>query len=201
MLNKYGYESYQSTKEYRDIIYEKYGVSNISKLQDVKNKKIESAIKKYGVDNVAKSKEVIDKMKSTMILRYGFDNPTKNREIFEKAQSSAYKTYKFEDTNLKYQGSYELDFIKFTRSRNIKIENGPSIRYEMNLVNRIYHSDFYLPDFNLICEIKSTYTFNCDYDENLMKQKFAIKSGYNFLFIIDKNYSDLEKIINENATE
>jgi hypothetical protein len=34
-----------------------------------------------------------------------------------------------------------------------------------------------------------------------MKQKFAIKSGYNFLFIIDKNYSDLEKIINENATE
>jgi hypothetical protein len=65
----------------------------------------------------------------------------------------------------------------------------------MNDKKRKYHSDFYLPDYNLICEVKSLYTYNDDYDENMLKMEYTIKSGYNFLFIIDKNYNELEEKI------
>lgn len=33
---------------------------------------------------------------------------------------------------------------------------------------------------------------------NNAKKEYSINSGYNFLFIIDKNYSELEKIIKLN---
>lgn len=134
-----------------------------------------------------------------MIDRYGVDHPTKSREIFEKAQSTAYHTFKYKDTDLKYQGSYELDFIEYCCSRNIYIENGPSIKYEMLNKSRVYHSDFLIRDMNLIVEVKSTYTLNDDYDENLLKRQYSINSGYKFLFIIDKDYREIEKLINENA--
>ncbi len=68
----------------------------------------------------------------------------------------------------------------------------------MNNKNRVYHSDFYLSKYNLVCEIKSKYTLDDDYDENMIKKEYSINSGYNFLFIIDKNYIELEKIILEN---
>ena len=57
--------------------------------------------------------------------------------------------------------------------------------------NKIYFSDFYLENKNLIIEIKSSYTFNVDLKKNLAKQNACIEQGYNFIFIIDKNYDEL----------
>ena len=68
----------------------------------------------------------------------------------------------------------------------------------MNNKNRVYHSDFYLPEYNLVVEVKSKYTYNADYEENLLKKEYTIKAGYNFIFLIDKDYTELEKIINTN---
>jgi len=68
----------------------------------------------------------------------------------------------------------------------------------MDNKNRVYHSDFFLSKYNLVCEVKSDYTFNDDYEENIIKKEYTISAGYNFLFIIDKNYIELEKIISEN---
>lgn len=36
-------------------------------------------------------------------------------------------------------------------------------------------------------------------DQNLMKKEYSINSGYNFLFLIDKDYTELEKIITNNG--
>lgn len=198
MLEKYGFESYQSTQEYRDIIKEKFGVENISQLQSVKDRKKESCLKNFGVEYSLQSETVKEKSRKTWMSRLGVDNPTKNKEVFEKAQSSAYHTYKYSDTQIKYQGSYELNFIEYCIDNKIEFENGPSIKYKMLDKNRIYHSDFYIPKYNLICEVKSLYTYKDDYDENILKQEYSMISGYNFLFIIDKNYTELEKIIKEN---
>jgi hypothetical protein len=38
-----------------------------------------------------------------------------------------------------------------------------------------------------------------DKNRNLEKQKASINSGYKFMFLIDKNYTDLEKIISKNG--
>jgi hypothetical protein len=146
-----------------------------------------------------KNINVKNKAKNTFISRYGVDHPMKFEKFFDKAQKSSYKHFIYESSDLKYQGSYELDFIKICLHNNLNIKNGPVIDYTMSDKSRKYYSDFYLPDFNLICEIKSTYTFNCDYDENIAKQKFAIKSGYNFIFIIDKKYNEFENITCKNS--
>ena len=61
--------------------------------------------------------------------------------------------------------------------------------------NKIYFPDFYIPKFNLVCEIKSDYYYNKDLELNLAKKEAASSQGYNFLFIIDKNYNDLLDII------
>jgi len=161
-----------------------------------KNKK--TNLEKFGVEHSFQSELVKSKIKKTLIDRYGFDHPTKCPEIFEKAQSSAYKTHKYGDTDIKYQGSYELDFIQYCIRNKIEFTKGPSIRYLMGNKNRVYHSDFFLSKYNLVCEVKSEYTFNDNYEENIIKKEYTISAGYNFLFIIDKNYIEIEKIISEN---
>ncbi len=89
----------------------------------------------------------------------------------------------------------ELDFIEYCIKNEINIENGPTIKYKLCEKERVYYSDFLIRDINLIVEVKSTYTY-CDYDENIAKMKYTIENGYNFIFIIDKDYTDFEKIIN-----
>ena len=44
-------------------------------------------------------------------------------------------------------------------------------------------------------EIKSNYTFNKYFNKNILKQEATIKSGYNFLFIIDKKYDEFLKFM------
>lgn len=51
-------------------------------------------------------------------------------------------------------------------------------------------------NFNLIIEIKSSYYFKLEESKNIYKKNASINSGYNFLFIIDKDYKELKKIIN-----
>ncbi len=88
-----------------------------------------------------------------------------------------------------YQSSYELDFLKYCLLKNIKVERGKSFRYIQASKEHIYHSDFFLPEHALICEVKSNYTYNYDLEKNMLKSKSVI--GYNFIFLIDKEYSEL----------
>ena len=158
-----------------------------------KNKK--TNLEKFGVEHSFQSELVKVKIKKSLMDRYGYDHPTKCPEIFEKAQSSAYKTHKYKDTDINYQGSYELDFIQYCIKNEIEFTKGPTIRYLMNNKNRVYHSDFYISKYNLVCEVKSEYTFNYDYEENIIKKQYSINSGYNFLFLIDNDLKELENII------
>ena len=55
----------------RQHLYKKYNITNVSQLEQVKEKKKQKAIKRYGVDNVSKSDEVKDQIKTTMKNKYG----------------------------------------------------------------------------------------------------------------------------------
>ena len=97
---------------------------------------------------------------------------------------------KFKDSNLNYRGSYELDFLeKYYDIMSIK--NRITIRYNDN---KIYFPDFYIPDLNLIVEIKSDYYYNKYLSKNLDKQKACLEQGYNFIFVINKDYTEFEKL-------
>jgi len=174
-----------------------HGVDNIQTLESVKNKIKETNLEKYGCEYTLQSEKIKNKIKNTLLKRYGVDHPMKNEDIFNRAQKSSYKHINYKNTKLHYQGSYELDFIEYCIKNEINIENGPTIKYVLGSKDRNYFSDFFIPEKNLIVEVKSTYTFNDDYEENLAKKEYSIKSGFNFIFIIDKDYSQLESIFFE----
>jgi len=44
-------------------------------------------------------------------------------------------------------------------------------------------------------EIKSKYIYDLEFEQNILKQQACINAGYNYIFIIDKNYTDLIKLI------
>jgi len=74
-----------------EIIQAKYGVSNVNKLQWVKDSKINTFIINYGVDNPMKDKVVQDKAKYTNNILYGGNSPSHCKEVLEKISETLYK--------------------------------------------------------------------------------------------------------------
>ena len=188
---KYG-KLFQSTLEFKEKIkginYEKYGgkegyskfISEISK---------QKCQEKYGVNSVMLLKEYQNKSKLGMLNKYGVEYPMQNEFSFNKAQKTGLRLKEY--NGLKYQGTYELDFLKFCEKNNIKVERGKTIKFIMHSQNKIYYPDYYLPEYNLICEIKSDYYYQKYLNKNILKEKTAIENGFNFKFIINKNYDSL----------
>jgi len=166
-LIKYGNENYNNRLKQKNTMMEKYGVDNASKLDFVKIKKSETCFRNHGVYY-----------------------PAQNIHIYHK--SFKHKKYK----HLRYQSSYEYDFIIFCEENNIEIQD-TSFNIDYNLLekDRKYYPDFYLPKYNLICEVKSTYTFMKKYEENIKKKEYTLSKGYNFLFIVDKNYEEISSFL------
>jgi len=168
----------------------KHGVKNVFELEEIKQKIKDSCIKKYGVDNNMKSKKGIREYKRAMNKKYGVEWPLQDKDILDKNQKAAKKLKKFRDTDIWYQGSYELDFLEKYYDSFADIQRGPSIHYIYNGQNKVYHSDFYIPSKNLIVEIKSSWILNIDNEIN-EKKKAVISNGFEYLMILDKDYSNL----------
>jgi hypothetical protein len=112
-------------------------------------------------------------------------------EIYEKQQKSGFGLKYY--NNIPYRGTYELDFIKFCELNNIKVSKPNTIKYIFEGNEHHYYPDFYIEEFNIICEIKSDYYYTLDEQRNICKKIYTEKSGYNFIFIINKNYDELKK--------
>jgi hypothetical protein len=67
---------------------DKYGVENVSQLQDIKIKKENTCINNYGVKNPSNSKEVIEKIKNTFLQRYETECALQNEEFYSKFKST-----------------------------------------------------------------------------------------------------------------
>lgn len=208
-LIKYGTECPLQNKDIiektKNTMLKEYGVDNISKLDsireerrsnfgvDVREKSKITWLEKYGVDNPSKSKNIKLKKEETTFKNHGVKNPSQSIEIFEKSQISGKKIKKHE-IGLMYRGTYENDFLDYCLLNDIIVEKGPTIEYIFDDKKRYYHSDFYIPSINLICEIKSTYYYNLYHDKNISKEKSTKDLGFSFLFILDKNYEKLKTL-------
>lgn len=167
----------------------RYGFEYPLQSNEIREKIKNTNLNKYGVENVFQSDGIKNLIKGSLISKYGVDHPMKSPSIFEKQMKSSFRIKEF--NGIIYQGTYELDFILFCMSNGIEFERGPVIEYE----DGTYHSDFYIKKINLIAEIKSSYTYNKELSKNSKKQKACIDRGYNFIFIIDKNYTQFSELI------
>lgn len=180
-------------KRWKQIILERYGVGHISQNVEVKEKTKNTNLERYG-GTLMGSPILSKKIKKIFLEKYGVENPAQNLEIHNRIVRTSFLVKKFKETDLRYQGSYELDFLnKYSDSINIK--NGMTIRYKFNDLKKIYFPDFYIKELNLIIEIKSQWTYDIYLPKNLAKQEQCLKDGYQYIFIIDKNYTEFEKLI------
>lgn len=198
-LNKYGVDNISKLQTTHDKIretnVERYGVTSYTKLDSFKEEHKDKMLFKYGVTSFSKTKDFIYKQKETCLKKYGVENASQCSEIFSKQQQSRYSIHKHDKIDLYYQGSYEKDFLDNYYNK-IEIVKPDSINFIFENKNKVYHPDFYLPKYNLIVEIKSSYTYYNHIDKNITKQKETISQGCNHIFVIDKNYIQLNKIIN-----
>jgi hypothetical protein len=197
-LSKYGIDNISKLPETHEKIkqtsLEKYGKTSYTKTEIFKENHKKQMMEKYGVDSFSKTEEFITKQIITNMNKYGVENASQCPEIFSKQQKGRFEIHKHNLVDLHYQGSYERDFIdKYFEV--VEIKKADFIKYNYNGRKKTYFPDFYLPKHNLIVEIKSSYTFNMYQDKNIAKQKESLLQGYNHIFIIDKNYDELDKII------
>jgi tetratricopeptide (TPR) repeat protein len=113
-LERYGnicnLHSKQGKKQVRKTFLKNYGVGSIaelSKLEDIKKKKIETCRKNFGVDHPQQSKVVRDKSIETLLKKYGVDNISKLPEIIAKI-----KDIKFTKDPITNVSIYEISRIK-----------------------------------------------------------------------------------------
>ena len=68
------------------VIQEKYGVDNVSQLNDVKKKKVETSLKNYGVEYPIQSDEIKEKIKEVNNKNFGKDWITQTDNFKEKSK-------------------------------------------------------------------------------------------------------------------
>lgn len=165
---------------------EKYGVSHALQNEFIKSKMKNTNLEKYGVPYASQNEGIKQKIKNTNLERYGVPYVIQSYKFLNKSLKLKIKPY---NENLYYQGTYELDFLNKCENLGIidLLKRGPTIKYDDNFV---YFPDFYIEKYNLIVEIKSTYTYNLRKIKNEKKKLACLDRGYKYLFIIDKNYSE-----------
>ena len=174
-------------KRMSETCLKKYGFPYFAQTEECKENYIKTCLKKYGVKNIFQVKNLV---KDSLIRKYGVDHPMRDENIFYKQMTSSYSVKVY--NGLYYQGSYELDFIKYCELNNITISKISPISYDND---RMYFPDFFIESINLIIEIKSSYTYEKELQKNLLKKQSCLDKGYNFLFIIDKDYTTFNSLI------
>ena len=166
----------------------------------IKNISMQKFTENYNRHNFYSCKSCSNKSyELTFIKKYGVINTSQITEFFSKSQKTGLKVKDFK--SISYQGTYELDFLKYMDNLSIlnDVSKLSTIKYFFNGKNRVYYPDFYLKKYNLIVEIKSSYYYNISLDKNLAKQKSCIEQGYNYLFILNKDYSELFLLIKKHS--
>lgn len=169
----------------------KYNVKSYTQTEECQNKIRKTCDKKYGKKSYLSTEDCQIKSRKTCREKYGVEYPSQNYEIHKKQ----FPKMKMHEIGIKYQGSYEKDFLDLCQKLKLNVIRGKNIKFIYKNKEKIYFSDYYLKDFNLIVEVKSWYTFELHKEFNLIKKESVIKKGYNFLFIIDKKYDNFLSLI------
>jgi hypothetical protein len=205
-LERYGVDNYSKTNEYIEKVkktnLERYGVESSNSVDFIKKKKVLSMLEKYGFISNSMTEESKKRLRETNLERYGVEYPMQLFEFSEKQQISSKKIIYYNDY-IYYQGSYEKDFLDHLKEIDLIkcVTRGPSIKYLYEDKYKVHFPDFYIDELNLIVEIKSDYYYYKFEEKNKKKKEKAIELGYNYLFIINKNYSLFDDFIKQKENQ
>jgi uncharacterized C2H2 Zn-finger protein len=182
----------KSLEKRKQTCIQKYGVESILCSKDIKEA---GMMKKHGVTNAYQMPKYREKANNSILEKYGVDNPTQNIIIFNKILATQRKIKQYKNTSLYYQASYELDFLDNYYEMISDVQRGPTIKYLLNGESKIYYPDFYIESLNLIIEIKSLYYAEYDSKKLKAKELAVINNGYEYILILDKNYTEFNDLL------
>jgi len=194
---KYGQKTNMGTADFKQkaniTFLQKYGVINPFANQLIQEKIQNTILQKFGAKHDFSSPIMREKFKITMLKKYGAENSSQVPELLLKQQTNAYKNkpYCLPSGKIIFKQGYEPQFLDYIFQNNILNEDEivyhpKGIKY-MGRDNKqhIYFPDFYIPKWNLIIELKSTFTIQLD--KNVyQKEKYTKKQGYRYLRLINR---------------
>jgi len=77
------------SKKYKETCLKKWGVENISQLDNIKDKKRETILNKWGVDHFSQTEEYREKIKKTSNEKWGVDHFSQTEEYREKIKKTS----------------------------------------------------------------------------------------------------------------
>lgn len=195
----------------------KYGVRNISSLDEVKIKKGQTTQKHYGVDNYSKTDEFKEVLKQTMLDRYGVDSPMKVPEFAAKCGAKVKAGWDSGSTGEKIRNTL-LERYGVENSLQLPqciISGGISkpeqlVMDKLDSLNIEYEREFHIKKYrydfrvgNILLEINPTSTHNSTWgvfndngkekDYHYNKSIVARDNRYRCIHIFD--WDDVDKVL------
>lgn len=182
----YGMMSAVCRDKCKETCLKKYGVEYPMQNEDVYKEMIKTNLEVYGCENVGQN--VCVKRK----IRLVWENKTDEERLHQISQlwQCPFNRIRFEynGTVIGMMSSYEVKFAYFLVSKGIKFKYSP---FFIKCGKFRYLPDFYLMEYNLLCEIKSSYTLSRD-DRFLIKKESSINAGYHFELLLEDSIFNLD---------
>lgn len=172
---KYNNENYTNREKAKETWLKIYGLDNPLKDKEVRQKIKNTMIKNHGVENYVDHVDFKNKSEKTCLEHFGYRHQAQSPEIYKKIQSSLFTVKKYKNTNLNYQGSYELYFLELMEEKGLlnEISIPEPVSYQLNNQEHIYNPDFMFS--RKIIEIKSSWTYNRNGKDKLLEEKNHVK--------------------------
>jgi len=146
------YDSPIRSNTIKNTCLKRYGVSNVFKSEEIKNKSKVTCLKRYGTELANQSRLIKDKIVRTNLKRYGVKNPQQNKKVKNKTKRTNLKIYGFENpascrkikekakkTNLKRYGvenpQQNIEIQNKTKRTNLK-RYGSECTFSSSLVKK-----------------------------------------------------------------
>lgn len=181
-----------AAKKHRDVIVTNYGVDNVSKLGEVKDKKRQTVFEHYGVYNPQQSLEVQQITKNTNLQKYGVLCPLQNADIKEKVKKTCVERYGHENAAKsdfvinkkketmveKYGVENPMQVIEIKKkAKETMYKNGKCLTSkQQHYINSIYDGELNYPccNYNLDIFIKEA---NIDIEVDFGGHNLPVKLG------------------------
>ena len=137
-IKRYGYATFNNRDKCKNTLLEKYGVDNVMKIPEVKEKAVQTNLERYGETNPSKSKEIIDKISATSQEKYNVEFPCLSPNCLNKNKVC------YEYNSIIFDSKWELCYYIANTLNNVTICRYTGDGFEYVVGNEKHR---YFPDF------------------------------------------------------
>ena len=168
MLERFGVDNYGHTSDHKEQMSALIKGRSYPRVDGQQENIIRAKRKNGTLNHTEKTKRKLSKS-----LRAYFSNPNVDRSVYVSKVFNSCSGY---FRGLYYRSSYEYMFLRFCRRYYIDVLSAENTEFAVPYIDgvgkrRVYYPDFYLPEFDLVVEIKPQSML--DFGENPRKFKAA----------------------------